>query len=321
MVSPEEHGVLGTAKTEPFGRKDTHAPSSPFEIEGTKRKPWWSRTKITIAAALAAVAAGTGAYVADQQGLVEIPGIHQIIDNDNGARPFDIDKLDKAPQTVVDGINAHPATAEEFKNFISDSLPPIKTDIRIPADLPAISIMPSIDFSKAGKVEIRRETTTQAWGEGMIPVPINMSILIENNNTPIGIFLPQGINTETVEIFLDTPTKDNDGTHSRMLYEKFDLGSKGYLIVEIAVSGTKGLKATSITENAPSIDPDHPKGLNYMADIKNTEGVKLNIRDYPSIFTTGSKESELTIVAFYGGRTTIPNPPTQNGKMLYSIPR
>jgi hypothetical protein len=191
---------------------------------------------------------------------------------------------------LVLGQNARYATDTEIQDFIHSPLPPIKPDsaIKTPADLPRLGIVAGIDLSKSGKVEWYNYGPVQQAGPLVGQrVPSLLVFTIENKDTPIGIFIPEGIDTDSVEIFLKKPVLINGKLQYGCFIEKFNLGNGEYAFVEMDID----FLPSEILKDAPMVDPNHPKEQNFWYDMMSQQGKKFSISDNPTLALTAAKNS------------------------------
>ena len=332
-----ERGVLlraiAEAPTKRTGPQRTGEPplfpgqEKPSKIPEAK-KPLIQRLakNLAVRAFLIASVLGGGGYAAYQ----EVPAVHEQVDNfldRYGLKKadvppiFDVSKLDSKRQLITEGVNARQPTADDMQSLINTPLPELKPE-KTREDIPTISVLPSIDLQKAGKVEVYRANTPTVLGN----IPINLCFSIENPDTPIGVIIPQGIgiNVSEVEIFFDKRLSKTTDQSSGFItfFEKFDLGNKKYLIFEI-ISGN-GLVPTDRTRNAPMVDANHPNRGNSLQDVLYGTGMKLNISENPTLFTTATPKQRIVTRLWYidGNNGTVPflSPQTQDKKLLIDKP-
>lgn len=241
------------------------------------------------------------------------------------ATPFDPAKLDTERQ-VVDYTNSRDVTPEEIQKLISSPIPEVKKfgdQIKTSADLPRISVLPLIDLRKTGKAEISKPAVGTYIDGVITPVHTIMEFVFEKKGAPMPLLIPQGINSDTVEIFLKNPTKTVEEVRFDILYEKFDLGNNKYYIYEIRTTVNNAI-ATDAVKKAPPIDPGRTNG-NYIKDIIGEKGTILKIQEKPDLFTTGSPNARIAAFLWYidGDRGTgvIVDPLSQDGNFLVSSSR
>jgi hypothetical protein len=214
------------------------------------------------------------------------------------------------------------ATPAEMQAFIQSPLPVEKPDseIKTPADLPQVGIIASTDLSKSGKVECF--TTDIVVGGGPLvgqPVPEYLNYTYENKNSPLGLFIPQGVNTDNVEILLQKPDIVNGQPQYNRFFEKFDLGNNQYCVVCVSMD----FLPTDILKNAPIVDVDHPPtGMSWPNYLCTQQGEKVNIADDPTLANTKDKNSTAFISTYNSGNShlSVPYAQTENGYALFSQP-
>lgn len=258
---------------------------------------------------LGGVLGGLGVVVAGVALGVYMPVVHTRIDaliDPVVVSPFNLSELESKHQAIVEGINAKAATQQEIQSIIDNSLPEFKPITNWPNGLSIVYLLPCIDLQNAGK--------TNVW-KGLDFVKPNQAYLtldysIENDGTRIGVFIPQGINADTVEIFHDKYS----------VFEKFDLGDGNYLIVSIVSSE---IQFSDLAKSSPLVGMER--------DTLTSTGLSLSLSEKPTLGTTRHQpekhgpentSSEFTVWVWYSGTgcAQIAYPVAQNGNMLFLSP-
>jgi hypothetical protein len=234
-----------------------------------------------------------------------------------------IDSNKPNTESLVLGQNAQYATPAEMQSFMQSPLPVEKPDgeIKTPADLPRIGIIAGIDLSKSGKVECF--STDIVVGGGSLdgqPVPEYLNYTLENKNSPLGLFIPQGVNVDNVEILLQKPDIVNGQPQYSRFFEKFDLGNNQYYLVCVSID----FLPTDILKNAPIVDINNPpEGMSWPNYLCTQQGEKVNAADNDlTLANTKDKNSTTFILAYRSGDNhfAIPYAQTENGNTLFSEP-
>lgn len=222
---------------------------------------------------------------------------------------------------LILGQNAAYATTTQMQDFIHSTLPPVKPDseIKTPADLPQIGIIAGID----GKAEWY--TTGPVVGTGPLvgqKVPEFLCIVFQDKNAPIRLNIPQGINTDSVELFLRKPDLVNGQPEYSCFYEKFDLGNGEYVVAEIK----NDFLPSDFLKAVPIIDPVqiNKEGLSIFSGISNQQGKKISITDNLKLVlgytkTENSTES-MDILGTGSYDLPILHLQDNNGTILFSAP-
>lgn len=255
----------------------------------------------------------------------DIPVIHRNAE----VTPFNMDLLDKKPQTVEIGKNAQIATDEDIQNTIKGPAPKIVSyaSVKTLEDIPKIPLILSIG-QEAGKVKISRLPTKGGFNGKAIDLPINLHVSVENEGARFGPPIPEGINTNEGEVFL-APGPNNaviDGKlHFTTMYVKFKFDNDKYLLVIMGSNMPKSLATTDSFKNAPIADAGYLKhGRSLWDDIRQETGLKFNISDNPALFTNTSSEDIGIQIASYTkdtGWIMLPEPKITEGNLLITAPR
>ena len=279
------------------------------------------RVGIPVLFGLAAFEAGGMAYTEMNNQVLVSAHTLQV----DAIHPWNIGLESNKPNTesLVLGQNAQYATPAEIQEFIQSPLPVEKPDdeIKTPTDLPQIGILAGIDLQKSGKVECY--TSGPVVGAGPLAgqqVPEFLNWTIENENTPLGISIPEGVNTDSVELFLQKPDLVKGQLQYNMFFEKFNLGAGRYRVLSIEID----FLPSDVLKDAPIIDVNRPtEGSNYFLDMANQQGKKVSVADEPTLAYTRNKNSTEYMSILDSGYELVPIPCPQikNGNTLFSEPR
>jgi len=291
------------------------------EKPATKEK--WFKTPvakfISVIIAGAIVFEGVGMVFAELTNKTTISNETLRID---AKHPWNIGLQDPWYPEVKLGENAQYATPTDIRDFMQSPLPADKPDneIKTPVDWLHTGVIAGIDLEKAGKVEWNTSGPFNSTGPfAGQAFPAFLEYYIENKNTPLGLFLPQGVNTDTVEISLGKPDMVNGQLQYYWLFEKFSFGDSRCILLDVRVNLILG----EILKDVPVIDTDHvPDGVNWFQYIIKHQGKKISISDNPTLAYTRDANSTIYTSTIDSGyeHVPLPVPKTENGNILFIAP-
>lgn len=313
MTTPDRDqgmfGITATPRTRPPETPPVSVPPEP-EAEPNltpsqlERKPLFQRVVGNLATRIALITlAATGVGYAGIK-IAENVSVSQT----ESAAPFDISKLDKQPQELVLGQNVRDITPEERQALMGTPLPELNASPKTKEDFSSITVLPSIDLLKAGKVETLRRTSDVRVEGQTFPIPINLNFTVENYGTPLGLFTFEGMHADTVEIFK---------TSGYSFIEKFKIGDNEFILLDISgnINSTDTIKDASYVSDS-----------NFINDILKTSNKIISTDDKSALFTTiGTREKSLIAIrAIYlkgtEGKAQILSLPVKDGSLLNSSP-
>ncbi|GEM_PF-6358729 len=217
--------------------------------------------------------------------------------------PFELSKLDVQHQYAVIGKNARWVTDEDIQDLVSAPRPKIVdyASIKTVENMSRISLIPFVGQGTR-RVEIFREPTRISLNGKGVGAPYNLHISSENQSA-FGPVIPEGINTNTGELFVDMGYFFSS-TGERLvfsperplfytMYIKYEFDNHKYVVLNLT-TGQGFLAATDFLKDAPTIDIKSGyatssgqviSGENFFETMEKATGKKFNITNPPALFT------------------------------------